>query len=171
MRCRLFSHRQAQVGSIRSGTSDPFGTAARHMVWRRSVQLQELVKDIPLFSYYCVCFILHLAFIITTSAFVYVVLYVQLDKSCWTRASHDWHPRDEIDSVADSTCMLCLSLYRSSIVLPLRRVFSHSIMSQVRDLTAPARSDPPSSSGASTPLGSESNPNSKSAGVCVHNGL
>lgn len=64
--------------------------------------------------------------------------------------------------------MLCLSLYRSSIVLPLRRVFRYTIMSQVHDLAAPARSDPPSSSGGLTPLSSEPNPNSKSGGVCVY---
>ena len=55
MRCRLFSHPQARVGLIRSGTSDPFGTAARHLDWRRSVQPQQVLKDIPiLFASSCI---------------------------------------------------------------------------------------------------------------------
>ncbi len=41
-------------------------------------------------------------------------------------------------------------------------------MSQAHNFITPARSQPPSSSGASTPLSSESNPSSKSAGVCTH---
>jgi hypothetical protein len=63
--------------------------------------------------------------------------------------------------------MLYLSLYRSSIVPPLRRVFRYSMMSRAHDVTAAARSNPPTSSGGSTPLSSDPNPNSKSAGVCT----
>ena len=58
--------------------------------------------------------------------------------------------------------MLASSLHRSILRLRLRRVFHSTPMSQAQNIT-PARSDPPSFS--ATPLGSEPNPSSKSAGV------
>jgi hypothetical protein len=77
MRCRLFSHRGAQA-SIHSGTSDPYGMAARHLVWQRSVQLRQLRKDIPIF--FILFCMLHLGScivpIIMTSVFVYFLCLV-----------------------------------------------------------------------------------------------
>jgi len=97
-RCRLFSRRRARVGSIRSGTSGPFGTAVLHLVEQRNVRLH--LEDIPRprFPYRSICFILHLAlyssslhvpfFCISVCA-LYIVLYVLF--VTWTRNTCVYH--------------------------------------------------------------------------------
>jgi hypothetical protein len=174
MDCPLPWRRRAQAVSILLGISGPFGMVARHMVvWPRSVLLRLRIENIPIFSY---C--LYASSCITTSvlsarllAFVYDLFHdccfvctrfacICVEWRNWTRAHAPTVTRP------DSVWMLSSSLHRSSLVFPLRRVFRYSTMSQARELINPARSDPPSSSGASTPLSGEP---SKSAGVYLHN--